>query len=302
MKILKKTLALMTAAAMCAVSVVSINADAVYYADGCNYSYINNERVMLTGWEGEGTVVKVPATLNGRSVTNIARRAFLNDSVITGIDFSEATNLETIGMYAFSGCSALTSPIVFAESIQTIGDSAFEGSAVTQVNLNVSADYIPAQCFYKCASLTDVQMSDSVTEIGTYAFANCPNLLSVYIPESVETIANSAFYNDPNLTIYCYKDSYAHTYAEIKNIAYVLLDAEPQEYIYGDANSDGYVNISDVTDIQRAVAEMDTLDDLRKKAADVNGDGVVTIDDATILQMYLAEFATDYPIGVVTAQ
>ena len=151
MKILKKTLALMTAAAMCAVSVVSINADAVYYADGCNYSYINNERVMLTGWEGEGTVVKVPATLNGRSVTNIARRAFLNDSVITGIDLSEATNLETIGMYAFSGCSALTSPIVLTESIQTIGDSAFEGSAVTQVNLNVSLPIVPT--FYRCIYL-----------------------------------------------------------------------------------------------------------------------------------------------------
>ena len=47
---------------------------------------------------------------------------------------------------------------------------------------------------------------------------------------------------------------------------------------------------------------MDTFDDLRQKAADINGDGVVTIDDATFLQTYLAEFATDYPIGVVTAQ
>ncbi|MBQ5744071.1 MAG: dockerin type I repeat-containing protein, partial [Ruminococcus sp.] len=87
-------------------------------------------------------------------------------------------------------------------------------------------------------------------------------------------------------------------YAKAQNIPYILLDS----VLLGDANGDGYVNISDVTDIQRAVAEMDTLDDLRKKAADVNGDGVVTIDDATILQMYLAEFATDYPIGVVTAQ
>ena len=57
-----------------------------------------------------------------------------------------------------------------------------------------------------------------------------------------------------------------------------------------------------MTSIQRAVAEIGTLDDLRQKAADVNADGVVTIDDATILQMYLAEFATDYPIGEVTAQ
>ena len=285
MKILKKTLALMTAAAMCAVSVVSINADAVYYADGCNYSYINNERVMLTGWEGEGTVVKVPATLNGRSVTNIARRAFLNDSVITGIDFSEATNLETIGMYAFSGCSALTSPIVFAESIQTIGDSAFEGSAVTQVNLNVSADYIPAQCFYKCASLTDVQMSDSVTEIGTYAFANCPNLLSVYIPESVETIANSAFKNDPNLTIYCYEGSYAQQYAEERDIPYVLI----QTYEPGDVDRDGTLSITDVTLIQKYLAELAALDDEQLLLADYLSDGEVNIADATAIQIAIAE-------------
>lgn len=285
MKILKKTLALMTAAAMCAVSVVSINADAVYYADGCNYSYINNERVMLTGWEGEGTVVKVPATLNGRSVTNIARRAFLNDSVITGIDLSEATNLETIGMYAFSGCSALTSPIVLTESIQTIGDSAFEGSAVTQVNLNVSADYIPAQCFYKCASLTDVQMSDSVTEIGTYAFANCPNLLSVYIPESVETIANSAFRNDPNLTIYCYEGSYAQQYAEERSIPYVLI----QTYETGDVDRDGALSITDVTLIQKYLAELATLDAEQLLLADYLSDGEVDIADATAIQIAIAD-------------
>ena len=275
----------MTAAAMCAVSVVSINADAVYYADGCNYSYINNERVMLTGWEGEGTVVKVPATLNGRSVTNIARRAFLNDSVITGIDLSEATNLETIGMYAFSGCSALTSPIVLTESIQTIGDSAFEGSAVTQVNLNVSADYIPAQCFYKCASLTDVQMSDSVTEIGTYAFANCPNLLSVYIPESVETIANSAFRNDPNLTIYCYEGSYAQQYAEERSIPYVLI----QTYETGDVDRDGALSITDVTLIQKYLAELATLDAEQLLLADYLSDGEVHIADATAIQIAIAD-------------
>ena len=115
---------------------------------------------------------------------------------------------------------------------------------------------------------------------------------------SVNYIADTAFSGDPNLTLGVWFGSYGYQYAKAQNISYILLDS----VLLGDANGDGYVNISDVTDIQRAVAEMDTLDDLRKKAADVNSDGVVTIDDATILQMYLAEFATDYPIGVVTAQ
>ena len=115
---------------------------------------------------------------------------------------------------------------------------------------------------------------------------------------SVNYIADTAFSGDPNLTLGVWFGSYGHEYAQSHNIPYILLDS----VLLGDANGDGYVNISDVTDIQRAVAEMDTLDDLRKKAADVNGDGVVTIDDATFLQTYLAEFETAYPIGEVTAQ
>ena len=302
MKKLHRVFAFIPIAALLVASVICFSAASIYYSNGAYYTLINNYQASLTGWDTEtSTVVAVPAELNGRRVTNIESYAFYNDSTIAAVDFSDAVNLNVIGMYAFSNCSALNSPVILPESIVEIDDCAFESSAVTEVDVNFSAK-ISDQCFNRCGNLTEVRINGEVTEIGTYAFANCPNLVAVYLPASVTMISNSAFYNDPNLTIYCYKDSYAHTYAEIKNIAYVLLDAEPQEYIYGDANSDGYVNISDVTDIQRAVAEIDTLDDLRKKAADVNGDGVVTIDDATILQMYLAEFATDYPISVVTAQ
>ena len=56
----------------------------------------------------------------------------------------------------------------------------------------------------------------------------------------------------------------------------------------------GNVNISDVTAIQRYIAELDSLDDIRKLAADVNQDGVIDINDATVLQMYLAEYDVEY--------
>ena len=108
-------------------------------------------------------------------------------------------------------------------------------------------------------------------------------------------ICEYSFSDCPDLTLGVWFGSYGHEYAQSHNIPYILLDS----VLLGDANGDGYVNISDVTDIQRVVAEMDTLDDLRKKAADINGDGVVTIDDATFLQTYLAEFETAYPIGEV---
>ena len=68
-------------------------------------------------------------------------------------------------------------------------------------------------------------------------------------------------------------------------------------YILGDVNGDGGVNISDVTAIQRHMAEMVALDDAQQLAADVNLDGTVDITDATVLQRYLAEYETAYPIG-----
>lgn len=298
MKLKKLLCAAVLAAMLCASAVVGASADSIYYADNCYYTYINNDKVALKGWENEAsTVVKPPEKLNGRAVASVANRAFYSDSTITGIDFSDAAFLESIGMYAFANCSSLTEPIVLPESITEIGDCAFEASSVSEVVINASLEYIPIQCFYRCEGLADVTI-DGPQEIDSYAFARCTNLSSVRIMDSVTAIHDTAFDNDPNLTIYCNAGSCAHTYAMDKGIPCVLLDS----VLLGDATGDGNLNINDVTSIQRAVAEIGTLDDLRQKAADVNADGVVTIDDATILQMYLAEFATDYPIGEVTAQ
>lgn len=61
-------------------------------------------------------------------------------------------------------------------------------------------------------------------------------------------------------------------------------------FISGDANMDGYVNITDVTAIQRYLAEFESFSDEQMDLADTNADGVVNVDDATLLQMYLAEY------------
>ncbi len=63
---------------------------------------------------------------------------------------------------------------------------------------------------------------------------------------------------------------------------------EPVEgYIIGDVNSNGYVSISDATEIQMHLAGYKTLADENLKAADVNLDGTVDVKDATAIQLYL---------------
>lgn len=69
--------------------------------------------------------------------------------------------------------------------------------------------------------------------------------------------------------------------------------------LYGDANLDGRVTISDVTEIQKYLAELADFSDKQLLLADTNGDGLVDITDATHLQKYLAEY--DVVLGKQTA-
>ena len=78
--------------------------------------------------------------------------------------------VRSIGAYAFSGCSSLSS-VSFPESLTSIGDRAF----------------------WFCSSLSSVSFSESLTSIGDYAFSGCSSLSSVEIPSSVISIGDAAF-------------------------------------------------------------------------------------------------------------
>ena len=69
-------------------------------------------------------------------------------------------SVTSIGDYAFSYCSGLTS-ITIPNSVTTIGYRAFEG----------------------CSGLTSVTIPNSVTTIGSYAFKDCSSLKEVHISD-----------------------------------------------------------------------------------------------------------------------
>ena len=52
-------------------------------------------------------------------------------------------------------------------------------------------------------------------------------------------------------------------------------------------NGDGKNTIEDATLIQKAIADITTLDDDQTILADVNGDGEVSVFDVTLIQKYI---------------
>ena len=159
--------------------------------------------------------------------------------------------------------------------------------------MDCSVSKIPAQCFLGCSSLSRVVLPGTVTEIADRAFSGCSSLSSVYIPNSVTIISTNAFSGCDDLVIVCSEGSFAQSYAEANSIPFVYA------VILGDLNSDGNVNIMDVTYIQKCAIGKYDLPENGLRKGDINLDGKVSVRDATLIQLFLAGIDSSYPIGAL---
>lgn len=62
-------------------------------------------------------------------------------------------------------------------------------------------------------------------------------------------------------------------------------------YLYGDADGNGRVDISDATTIQMALADLLTLNEVTAANADADGNAIVDVNDVTCIQKSLADYA-----------
>lgn len=303
-------------------------------------NFIRGEATITSCLTAESDVF-VPSYYMDYKITGIDKYAFENNNTMTTIAlpntiksideyaFRNCKSLKYItvpetvtylGKGFCSGCSSLEKAKIMPV-VEKVPDSAFEGCVMLDaVELNSSVYSIGQSAFRDCSSFSDSSIFENVSSIGRiafyqsglenadiseglvsiydYTFAECAHLNRVNVPKSVSFIDKLAFSGSDDLTLGVWCDSYAYHYAIENSINYTLLDGVK----LGDTDGDDYVSINDVTQIQRHLAELESLEGIYLHAADSNQDGTLDISDATTLQMYLAEYDIPYPINEIMTQ
>ena len=169
------------------------------------YALTDNGDAVITGYNGNGGEVTIPANIDGHPVISIDNRAFSGCVGLNSVTIPEGVT--NIGYSAFSGCVGLNS-VTIPESVTGIGYGAFSGcGGLNSVTIPEGVTVIGDFAFYGCVGLTSVTIPESVTGIGEQAFGYCTGLTSVTIPEGVTEIGNQAFYGCESLTSVTIPDS-----------------------------------------------------------------------------------------------
>ena len=163
-----------------------------------DYSWSNSP------FSSQGYSIKTLEITSG--VTSIGTYAFSYCSSLTSVMIPDSVT--SIGSDAFYACSSLTG-ITIPGSVTCIGYEAFYNCSGLKTSGPIGGGYdyefgwtesIPTNAFSGCSGLTSVTIPESVTSIGENAFSSCSSLTSVTIPDSVTSIGRWAFYNCSSLT------------------------------------------------------------------------------------------------------
>ncbi|MBU1932125.1 leucine-rich repeat domain-containing protein [Patescibacteria group bacterium] len=155
-------------------------------ADDFIYTINSNGTITITGYTGSDSVVIVPATIDGMTVSSIG-----------DLIFDNCTNLTTITVNGGNSVYSSVDGVLFNKNQTTLIQYPTGKAGNYTVPNNVTT--IGNKAFYNCTSLTNVTIPSSVTTIGNDAFDNCTSLVGVTIPSGVTTIGDYAFDNCTNL-------------------------------------------------------------------------------------------------------
>jgi hypothetical protein len=127
--------------------------------------------VIITGYKGKSTAVKIPAAIQEFPVLQIGERAFWENRAITSVVIPQG--VASINANAFTVCTSLAS-LTIPGSVTAIGSDAFRGCASpASITIPGSVKEIGESAFRDCASLTTVTISPIKRSWLRFTFSGC---------------------------------------------------------------------------------------------------------------------------------
>lgn len=192
-------------------------------ADGIRRpAYSADERLRVEGRPDEDRSSEGNIAFDG---TNIPSRAYADRCERNFLRTELQPGVKTIGALAFANCGMAgykEGLVRLPDGLESIGEGAFRGCNLTDIEIPDSVTNIGAWAFCECHSLKSVRLSKNLSEIadglfcrtrfewykdlerieipsgvrriGKYAFSGCVGLKEVMIPDSVEEVDDYAFY------------------------------------------------------------------------------------------------------------
>lgn len=184
---------------------------------------VSGSNATITGYQGDGGEVTIPAAIGDYTVTAIGSSAFASSAVtsvvildsVTSIGDSAFKNcsqlasvtlsqkLTSIGTYTFDGCGQLGS-LELPASLTSIGVDTFYGSGLTSITIPSTVTKIGEAAFQSCKSLKEVKFEAGNKyrkfEMGEKVFFECTNLTTINLPEDLKSIPAYTFSECSSLT------------------------------------------------------------------------------------------------------
>lgn len=171
---------------------VVCSAEQVKVVDGSLVLPIFTLYVDTSAYEGDKDVKQLKCNMN---LSAIHAKAFKNASNLSRVEFND--KLSYIGQEAFSGTSLIE--LDLPKSIRVIEDNAFTGCReLKELSLKEGLLTVGNGAFQQCTAITEVTLPTTCTTLRSNAFSLC-NLVRKYRLPNVVEIGDFCFYNNRSL-------------------------------------------------------------------------------------------------------
>lgn len=194
-----------------------------------------------------------------------AQSVTLSDKSVT--DWVVIANNESAGVDKLGEVTGSRFTVPARSALIAVDKAGFEAAAVESTTGKVKVNFVYEP--------TGEKLEDSVVlqgEIGTnYKTVPSPGIPDTYVLNSVEGVETGKYS------------------ADMAEVTYKYVDYVPESMTKADFNRDGIIDVKDVTEYQKYLAEMVTFDEDLEAIADLSYDGIKNVQDATMLSKHIAE-------------